>query len=194
MAFSETNLSVLLQEKKEYLYKRQLFIAGDSAYPLCSYLIVPYPNAAFNSYQDAFNYWHSSSRINIECTFGEIVMRWGILWRRLQFSLESSGDIINACCHLHNFLIDQREDDDVDDFETDVENRTEQRPVCLNNELVYPLVTDNNEPDRGGRPRVDEQGIDLRYNIAMNLMANNMKRPHQEGMKYNRLGNVYMDY
>jgi hypothetical protein len=125
MAFSETKLNTLLQEKKDYLYKHRLFIAGDSAYPLFSYLIVPYPNAESNSFEDAFNYWHSSSRINIECTFGELVMRWGILWRRLQFSLRSAGSVINACSHLHNFLVDERENDNLDDFKTNVDNMTE---------------------------------------------------------------------
>jgi DDE superfamily endonuclease len=107
-AFSETKLSDILNEKREYLYSNRFFIVGDSAYPLASYMIVPFANAESNSMEDAFNYWQSSTRIHIECAFGEVVMRWGILWRRIIFNLQSVGPIINACCHLHNFLVDER--------------------------------------------------------------------------------------
>lgn len=38
-------------------------------------------------------------------------MRWGIFWRPLRFNLDDCGKIVNAAMLLHNFLIDQREDD-----------------------------------------------------------------------------------
>ena len=61
-AFAETRLSALLEEKREYLYKHRLFLIGDSAYSLQSYMIVPYSNAKSNSIEDSFNYWHSRTR------------------------------------------------------------------------------------------------------------------------------------
>jgi hypothetical protein len=36
-------------------------------------------------------------------------MRWGIFWRKLTFSIEQIGKIINAAMLLHNFLVDERE-------------------------------------------------------------------------------------
>ena len=82
-AFADTNLFDLLKEKGDELETRGLFIVGDSAYNMTPYLMVPYPDAASGSDEDAFNFWLSNSCINIECSFGEIIMRWGLFWRTL---------------------------------------------------------------------------------------------------------------
>jgi hypothetical protein len=79
-----------LQEKKEFLYKNGYFLIGeDSAYCMESFLLVPYDNpynmrTARGQVEDAYNCYHSNSRIKIECTFGEIIMRWGIFWRKMR--------------------------------------------------------------------------------------------------------------
>jgi hypothetical protein len=39
------------------------------------HLMVPYSDAKSLSPEDAFNFWLSNSQIQIECTFGEVVMR-----------------------------------------------------------------------------------------------------------------------
>eukprot|EP00980_Cylindrotheca_fusiformis_P014232 scaffold3755_cov52-Cylindrotheca_fusiformis.AAC.1 len=39
---------------------------------------------------DAFNYCLSSDRTYIECALGELIMRWGIFWRSLRFSLDKN--------------------------------------------------------------------------------------------------------
>ena len=115
-AFSNTHLYKLLEENADFLHEHGFFLAGDSAYPLLSFLITPYSNAESHTPQDDFNFWHSSSRITIECSFGEIVMRWGILWRKLLFSLKDVGKVINAAFLLHNFIIAMKtEQDHLDD-------------------------------------------------------------------------------
>ena len=45
----------------------------------------------------------------MECAFGEIDLRWGILWRPLKFALELNCKVIDACMRLHNFIVDFRE-------------------------------------------------------------------------------------
>ena len=60
--------------------------------------------------EDNFNYFHSSSRISIECSFGKSDMQWRILWRPLAFSMKHNTQIINACLRLHNFIVDLREE------------------------------------------------------------------------------------
>jgi DDE superfamily endonuclease len=197
LAFSETKLIDLLEKKKEYLYKHRLFLIGDSAYAMQSYMIVPFPNADANTMQDDFNYYHSKTRIHIECAFGEIIMRWGIFWRKLSFNLQSVGPIINACCYLHNFLVDERTEDsalekDDSDFFKHYDHKTDD--TITRHDIAFPLVTDNNEPSRGGRPRIDVRGNDIRNNLALKLRNNELTRPLQEGMKYNRYGNIYMTY
>ncbi len=42
----------------------------------------------------------------LDFAFGEIHICWGILWRPLPFSLDSKCKVIDACMHLHNFIVD----------------------------------------------------------------------------------------
>jgi hypothetical protein len=93
----------------DVLKSKKYFFIGDSAYALRSFLMTPYDNAMHGTAEDNFNFFHSSSRIVVECAFGEIDLRWGILWRPLQFTLELNCKVIDACMRLHNFIVDFRE-------------------------------------------------------------------------------------
>ena len=73
------------------------------------HLLVPHSDVRSLSPEDAFNFWLSNSRIQIECAFGEIVMRWGILWRKLRFDIQCVGKVVTTAMLLHNFLVDERE-------------------------------------------------------------------------------------
>jgi hypothetical protein len=110
-AFFETSLYDLLWELEDWLLMCGFFLIGDSAYTLLSFFLIPFESnvTAPGSCQDGFNFWHSNSRIRIECAFGEIIMRWGIFWRPLRFKLHHCGDIINAALLLHNFLVNERD-------------------------------------------------------------------------------------
>jgi DDE superfamily endonuclease len=81
-AFGGSRLYDLLKEKSNDLYNRGVFIVGDSAYGLTSFLLTPYETEEMRDdplhAKDSFNYHLSSCRIYIECAFGELVMRWGI--------------------------------------------------------------------------------------------------------------------
>ena len=52
-AFTETKLYDLLRQKAEFLTKNGYFIVGDSAYNMESFLLVPFPQAAPRSAEDA---------------------------------------------------------------------------------------------------------------------------------------------
>ena len=54
------------------------YLVGGSAYALRPFLMTQYDNAKPGSPEDAINYLQSASRIYVECSFGEIVMRFGI--------------------------------------------------------------------------------------------------------------------
>ncbi len=104
----------LLQPKKEFLYKNGYFLIGDSAYCMESFLLVPYDNPNMRTsrggqLEDAYSYYHSNSRIKIECTFEEIIMRWGIFWRKMQMGIDSVGNIFSVAGLVHNFIIDERD-------------------------------------------------------------------------------------
>lgn len=196
-AFAETMLIELLKSKADFLFDNRLFIIGDSAYTLASYLLTPHDNASSQSMEDDFNYYHSSCRINIECAFGEIIMRWGIFWRKLQFSLKETGKIINAAILLHNFLIDKRDGT----IESQIErlyfanfNIDEEDQRTNAEEIASPLVTDNNEPHKGGRPLIDLRGKEIRNTLTVLLRSNDLHRYLNNGTTYNRHGHVYMTY
>ena len=108
-AFKDTQLYDLLKDKAKFLSDQSLFIVGDSAYDLESFLLIPHEEPAPASPEDNYNYYHSNCRIRIECTFGELIMRFGLFWRALNMDIESAGDIISAASLLHNFIIDERE-------------------------------------------------------------------------------------
>ena len=82
-AFLGTELYQLLQKLTPKLIARQLFLVGDTAYPLMPFMMVPFPNAEAGSEEDAFNFWLSNSRIQIECTFGMYTFQWPHDWTRL---------------------------------------------------------------------------------------------------------------
>ena len=108
-AWKDTNLYNDLVQMADFLAERNLFFVGDSAYGIRSLLLVPYDNAKPYSKKDNFNYFLSSCRIYVECAFGEINLRFGILWRKLAFDLHFSTRVIDACLRLHNFLVKYRQ-------------------------------------------------------------------------------------
>ena len=85
---------------------RRYWIAGDDAYSASAEQVVtPYPGKNLQDRKDNFNFYLSSSRIVVECCFGMLVARWGILWRRLDCHLSNTGRIVRAVIALHNFCI-----------------------------------------------------------------------------------------
>jgi len=78
-------------------------------YSLRSFLLTPFNNTFCGQDENNFNYFHSSLRITIECAFGKICGRWGILWKPLGFSLNHNTQVIDACLRLHNFIVDYQE-------------------------------------------------------------------------------------
>ena len=82
---------------------------GDSAYTLRNFLLCPYDNALPRSLEDCYNYFLSSARIYVECCFGEVDRRWGILWGPLEGKLAGKKFIIDACLQLHNYVAEERQ-------------------------------------------------------------------------------------
>ena len=80
------------------------FINGDNAFSLNQSLICP---SGLPEHDD-FDFHQSSNRMPIECAFGILVQRWGILWRPLRCRFDRRAPLIGACMRLHNFCIDAR--------------------------------------------------------------------------------------
>ena len=206
-AFAGSKLYDLLHEAAvlKGLKDHNLFIVGDSAYSNSPFLLVPYAIQSVkddvDGARDSFNYHLSSCRIYIECAFGELVMRWGIFWRTLRFDLAKSMKIIKVCMLLHNFIVDHRNGEDTEDaafFRTfNIRMDRVQRSVTRQTgEMPTPLVTDNNEPDPGGRPSLVQMGLieegnAIRESLTVKLAALGMKPPIDSDMHVNNQGNVY---
>jgi len=94
-------------------------IAAEDAYPAGRQVLTPWPGLHLPWERDAFNCWQSSSRIFVEQTFGQLVGRWGILWKPLRFPLPFVTQVLRVCAKLHNFLKDRARCDAKDLLEHD---------------------------------------------------------------------------
>jgi hypothetical protein len=56
---------------------------GDNAYVSSEFMATPYKGVFGAGISDKYNFFHSQLRINIECAFGMLTRRWGILRRPL---------------------------------------------------------------------------------------------------------------
>lgn len=83
-------------------------IAADEAYGLGEHLVTPYSGRNLSVAKDSYNFYQSRCRINIECAFGILVRRWGILWRKMEISLDKVPLVVGVCMKLHNLCIDHR--------------------------------------------------------------------------------------
>ena len=97
VAFKSSILYKWLIMNWSELATKGLYFIGDSAYSLRSFLLTPYDNAAHGSAEDNYNFFHSSSRIAVECCFGEVDLRFGIFWQPLKYSLRINCFIVDAC-------------------------------------------------------------------------------------------------
>lgn len=78
-----------------------LFLLGDRTFTCALHMITP-------GNDDLFNFEQSPLRINVECAFGEVIRRWGILWEPLQMEFLKSPAVVGCCIRLQNHCIDSR--------------------------------------------------------------------------------------
>ncbi len=71
-AFKNSKFYEGLMEKWVQLADLGFYFIGDSAYGIKSFLLMPYDNVCHGLAEDNYNFFHSSSRICVECVFGEI--------------------------------------------------------------------------------------------------------------------------
>ncbi len=202
LCFLETQLFDILVEVAEEWQKEGLYIAGNSANALAVFLLTPYNNAVPKLIENAFNFFHSSCRICIECLFGNLVMRWGIFWRQLAFKASKVGGVIQAAMLLHNFIVEEREVSDketnsnfFENFNYDESNRNRN----AHREVPNAIATNNNKPKPKGRQ--DKRLEDLKKlrsklcnTLAAKSAAKNYIWPLQNGMHDNKHSHIFMSY
>ncbi|KAG7353530.1 DDE superfamily endonuclease [Nitzschia inconspicua] len=88
----------------------ELTFFGDNAYVNTSFMATPFKGKQ-SGVKDAYNFYHSQLRINIECDFGMLVHRWGCLRKPLpvNITVRKITQLVRALCMLHNFCVDENE-------------------------------------------------------------------------------------
>lgn len=115
LAFTTSNIFTKIQgnspihTNKPFL-KPGLCLYGDNAYVNSEFMAVPFKGVSGGP-KDAYNFYLSSLRINIECAFGMLVHRFGILRKPMpiNFSLQKINALVGCLCKLHNFCINQND-------------------------------------------------------------------------------------
>ena len=102
--------STLHHRLKDGLLAEGLCLFGDNAYLNSEFMATPYANVRSGS-KDDYNFYHSQLRIRVECAFGILVRRWGILRSAIpkEVTVRRAIALVNALAKLHNFCIDAKE-------------------------------------------------------------------------------------
>ena len=82
-------------------------IVGDSAFPLCTWLMKPYTNAVLSPQQRYYNYRLSRARMVTEGAYGQLKGRWRVLLRKNESSKQHVRTTTLVCMVLHNVCINQ---------------------------------------------------------------------------------------
>lgn len=117
------------------------FLNGDAAFSLGPNMITPAGSEELTDY----DFYQSSNRMAIECAFGILVRRWGVMWRPLAVRFDRRAPLVIACMRLHNYCIDRRIEGGVPE---DVNGMSEVQP---NRHFTTPKF------DKDGRPVVHLQ-------------------------------------
>lgn len=85
-----------------------LCLFGDNAYVNTPYMATPYTSTSGGP-QDWYNFYHSQLRIRVECAFGILCQRWGILRSAIPrgITIRKTVRLVLALAKLHNFCIGQ---------------------------------------------------------------------------------------
>jgi hypothetical protein len=206
-AFRNSGLYAWLIDNYHVLVDKGFHFIGDSAYAIKSFLHPPYDNAAHASAEDNFNFFHSSARIIVECTFGEIDLRFGILWKPLNYSLKFNCSVIDACFVIHNYIVKHREgvSTTMDHADFEVFDEDCRRFFAIHHELTEGIEGGERDMrrdcygnrDRGGRPQRSEaqstaMGIEWRDNYRNEIQRQRLIRPQTNW--YRRRNRVITEY
>jgi hypothetical protein len=104
------------------LYKRlmrgelskEFYLIGDGAYvSIQRQILAPFSvvgrGAAerANKDKDSYNFFHSQSRMTVECAFGILTRRFSILQKPLARNKRGACVVLHTCIRFHNYLINQ---------------------------------------------------------------------------------------
>lgn len=86
-------------------------IAADEAYAASNLFGVPLPSGGKGDlWRNAYIFYLSSLRINVEQALGMLVWRWGVSLENLRVPIAKRPSLVRACFRLHNFCRDHAMD------------------------------------------------------------------------------------
>jgi hypothetical protein len=82
-------------------------LIGDVAYPVWHWMYCPFKGCydGLKSYKAHWNFIQSLNRMCVECAFGILKDRWGIIQKRADVPIRSMTNIVSSCIVLHNLCI-----------------------------------------------------------------------------------------
>ena len=88
-----------------FLAKKGLCIYGNDAYMNSPFMATPF-KAVSSGVKDAYNFYHSKLRINVECSFGMLVNQWAVLKAPipLNISIKKQQHWLDCYAAFINFL------------------------------------------------------------------------------------------
>jgi DDE superfamily endonuclease len=120
------NSSIFRRLSNNNIIPQQCHILGDSAYPISSFVLIPYRNNGhLTPAQTKYNKVLSSSRVVIEQAFGLLKCRFRRLKYLNMFRLEWIPRVIIVACMLHNICIENDDYIEIDDLAV-IENDDEE--------------------------------------------------------------------
>ena len=111
-------------------------VAGDSAYPLTSWLIKPYPDRGrFTSEQKKISRKFSALRCVVGQAFGILKGRWRLLFKKNEQKTSTLKKTVIAACVLHNICIERGDlyDTDSDGLDDSFEHDESEGRAVFNN-------------------------------------------------------------
>jgi hypothetical protein len=109
VAFEASDLRARLEDG---LLQNGHVLFGDNAYLNSFFMATPYSNVSGNpnkKSEDNYNFFHSQLRIRVECAFGMLVARWGILRMAIsnKITMTRTTALVNTLARLHNFCLEE---------------------------------------------------------------------------------------
>ena len=176
-----------------------LVLFGDNAYLNSKYMVTLYPNVLSGG-KDDYNFYHSQLRICVECAFGMLVGRWGILRAAIpqNISISRTISLVYVLAKLHNFCINEKlEPEGIPDTTIDDEHYLMLQPDGY-------LTMDVNEcgvsvpaglmncghhredmPLANRRQRLDDAELKLpRENLLLKVILSQKSRPHSNAINH----------
>jgi hypothetical protein len=165
----------LFHRLEQGIFAPDLCLFGDNAYLNTAYMATPYSGISGGT-KDAYNFYHSQLRIQIECAFGMLTHCWAILRSAIpvNVTVHKTVALVLALAKLHNYCIDEKDGRCDDAYGNAVDKwRNEETGAVPLVETRHTQYTDEDSSSTGtvtprqlldGGNHFDDIGVNGRYN------------------------------